>query len=492
MQGEGGLPPRPGQGAPAQEPRKRQRSTLAGRFSGRLARKEDEAQLVVECALLGPLLGDTQPATLSTIVRSIASGRVRKYLEAHLPRGGAGGAQGGDAAADLQAAWQSRAALAAAEHQNQQLLQAQAELNALKARLWDSAARNAELEKQGAIQQRMLQMLTGGSGTPPASLAEAAAADVAAAVQQQQAQQQQQPAVPQPSLPPATQQQLGGGGGGGGFAHAPSSGFSELMAPSQWGSGTGGAPVNPVAAAAVAAAAAAPRPALPGALAGGLGGAAGGLLAPAVTAGALAGMGPFQQLRFGSGGDLLAGSNGGNAAGQHLPAFSTAAPATAAGQGGSSGFQRPKSGDGWAPMRPSNGGSAFTAPAAGSAFSPHAPRSNPATPTAARPGPGTLLRAASGGNGGLKPEHPAGGGSGSGGDAIAGHGQVGTGTLQEGETGHTAPQDATTTGDAAAAEGAAALPLHAEAVAAQQNQHAMEVGTDAVANAAAAPEQQQS
>jgi len=41
---------------------------------------------VVECALLGPLLGDTQPATLSTIVRSIASGRVRKYLETHLPR----------------------------------------------------------------------------------------------------------------------------------------------------------------------------------------------------------------------------------------------------------------------------------------------------------------------------------------------------------------------------------------------------------------------
>lgn len=38
---------------------------------------------------------------LSTIVRSIASGRVRKYLEDHLPRGGPGG--GGSAAADLQA-----------------------------------------------------------------------------------------------------------------------------------------------------------------------------------------------------------------------------------------------------------------------------------------------------------------------------------------------------------------------------------------------------
>lgn len=79
---------------------------LQGRFSGRLARKEDEAQLVVECALLGPLLGDTQPATLSTIVRSIASGRVRKYLETHLPRDHGAGAPGGgggvDAAADLQ------------------------------------------------------------------------------------------------------------------------------------------------------------------------------------------------------------------------------------------------------------------------------------------------------------------------------------------------------------------------------------------------------
>ena len=42
---------------------------------------------MVECALLGPLLGDSQPATLSTIVRSIASGRVRKYLERHFPRG---------------------------------------------------------------------------------------------------------------------------------------------------------------------------------------------------------------------------------------------------------------------------------------------------------------------------------------------------------------------------------------------------------------------
>lgn len=47
----------------------------------------------------------------------------------------------------VQAAWQSRAAVAAAEAQSQQLAQTQAELNALKARLWDSAARTAELEK---------------------------------------------------------------------------------------------------------------------------------------------------------------------------------------------------------------------------------------------------------------------------------------------------------------------------------------------------------
>lgn len=50
---------------PSQVPLRRcvQHHALQGRFSGRLARKEDEAQLVVECALLGPLLGDTQPAT---------------------------------------------------------------------------------------------------------------------------------------------------------------------------------------------------------------------------------------------------------------------------------------------------------------------------------------------------------------------------------------------------------------------------------------------
>ena len=46
--------------------------------------------------------------------------------------------------------------------------------------------------RQGAIQQRMLQMLTGGQSMPPASLAEAAAADVAAAAAQQQQQQSQQ------------------------------------------------------------------------------------------------------------------------------------------------------------------------------------------------------------------------------------------------------------------------------------------------------------
>jgi hypothetical protein len=41
--------------------------------------------------------------------------------------------------------------VAAAEAQSQQLAQTQAELNALKARLWDSAARTAELEKWALI-----------------------------------------------------------------------------------------------------------------------------------------------------------------------------------------------------------------------------------------------------------------------------------------------------------------------------------------------------
>ena len=42
----------------------------------------------MECNLLGPLLGESQPQTLSTLVRSIAVGRVRKFLEDNLPAPG--------------------------------------------------------------------------------------------------------------------------------------------------------------------------------------------------------------------------------------------------------------------------------------------------------------------------------------------------------------------------------------------------------------------
>ena len=61
---------------------------LQGRFSGRLAEKADEQRLVAECAALGPLLGESQPQTLSTLVRGIATGKVRKFLEDHLPAPG--------------------------------------------------------------------------------------------------------------------------------------------------------------------------------------------------------------------------------------------------------------------------------------------------------------------------------------------------------------------------------------------------------------------
>ena len=58
-----------------------------GRFSGRLTSKEDEERLVLECALLGPLLGglpgcDGACDTLSRIVRSIACSDLRQHLEA--------------------------------------------------------------------------------------------------------------------------------------------------------------------------------------------------------------------------------------------------------------------------------------------------------------------------------------------------------------------------------------------------------------------------
>jgi hypothetical protein len=60
---------------------------LQGRFSGRLATKDDEKKLNQECRLLGPLLGgvgkrgDGSRLTLAKIVRGIAAGDVRKFCE---------------------------------------------------------------------------------------------------------------------------------------------------------------------------------------------------------------------------------------------------------------------------------------------------------------------------------------------------------------------------------------------------------------------------
>ena len=60
---------------------------LQGRFSGRLATKDDEKRLLDECKLLGPLLGgagkrgDKSRLTLAKIVRGIASGDVRKHCQ---------------------------------------------------------------------------------------------------------------------------------------------------------------------------------------------------------------------------------------------------------------------------------------------------------------------------------------------------------------------------------------------------------------------------
>lgn len=60
---------------------------LQGRFSGRLATKDDEKRLSDECRLLGPLLGgvgkrgDSSRLTLAKIVRGIASGEVRRHCE---------------------------------------------------------------------------------------------------------------------------------------------------------------------------------------------------------------------------------------------------------------------------------------------------------------------------------------------------------------------------------------------------------------------------
>lgn len=63
-------------------------SAPQGRFSGRLASKGDEAELVEQCRLLAPLLGgfdngDAEAGsrnTLSRIVRAIAAGEIREHL----------------------------------------------------------------------------------------------------------------------------------------------------------------------------------------------------------------------------------------------------------------------------------------------------------------------------------------------------------------------------------------------------------------------------
>lgn len=65
----------------------RRKPHLQGRFSGRLATKDDEKRLNTECRLLGPLLGgvgkrgDGSRLTLAKIVRGIAAGDVRKFCE---------------------------------------------------------------------------------------------------------------------------------------------------------------------------------------------------------------------------------------------------------------------------------------------------------------------------------------------------------------------------------------------------------------------------
>jgi hypothetical protein len=60
---------------------------MQGRFSGRLALKDDEKRLVEECRLLAPLLGgvgkrsDKSRLTLAKIVRGIACGAVRRHCQ---------------------------------------------------------------------------------------------------------------------------------------------------------------------------------------------------------------------------------------------------------------------------------------------------------------------------------------------------------------------------------------------------------------------------
>lgn len=65
----------------------RKKVHLQGRFSGRLETKEHEKALVAECKLLGPLLGgrgkrgEQSRNTLAKIVRAMATGEIREYLE---------------------------------------------------------------------------------------------------------------------------------------------------------------------------------------------------------------------------------------------------------------------------------------------------------------------------------------------------------------------------------------------------------------------------
>lgn len=60
---------------------------MQGRFSGRLAKKEDEKRLAEECRIIAPYLGgvgkrgDKSRLTLAKIVRGIACGAVRKHCE---------------------------------------------------------------------------------------------------------------------------------------------------------------------------------------------------------------------------------------------------------------------------------------------------------------------------------------------------------------------------------------------------------------------------
>ena len=60
---------------------------MQGRFSGRLETKEDEKRLADECRLLGQYLSDAGSGekalqALAKIVRGIASGDVRRHMEA--------------------------------------------------------------------------------------------------------------------------------------------------------------------------------------------------------------------------------------------------------------------------------------------------------------------------------------------------------------------------------------------------------------------------